>query len=282
MLALPSQMARVKGLDCCWQKQWPEQGVVCTKGAGHGENIMSLLGVAWNGTWCAVLARLAPHCWPRNWSRHSCPTAHWIECLLPWKKLQAQGGWAVARHSEFVFWTCNWIQAKEPDPWGFEQRQGKTSQYSSNLERPCSSDSSFDSIAANPDSKAFWGGTEHQVACDKLARFLAQTYASMETNDIKSLPKLGAKVAGQYMALERHALRNDSIAFHIMPKMHLFQHICECGFAPKEFWCYQDETTGFFGQAVHKERGLGQPRKNCENMFLRWQQLTSFPCVPVD
>ena len=115
------------------------------------------LGVAWNGTWCAVLARLAPHCWPRNWSRHSCPTAHWIECLLPWKKLQAQGGWAVARHSEFVFWTCNWIQAKEPDPWGFEQRQGKTSQYSSNLERPCSSDSSFDSIAANPDSKAFWG-----------------------------------------------------------------------------------------------------------------------------
>ena len=157
MLALPSQMARVKGLDCCWQKQWPEPGLVCTKGAGHGENIMSLLGVAWNGTWCAVLARLAPHCWPRNWSRHSCPTAHWIECLLPWKKLQAQGGWDVARHSEFVFWTCNWIQAKEPDPWGFEQRQGKTSQYSSNLERPCSSDSSFDSIAANPDSKAFWG-----------------------------------------------------------------------------------------------------------------------------
>ena len=132
-------------------------------------------------------------------------------------------------------------------------------------------------------AKHFGGGTEHQVACDKLARFLAQTYASMETNDIKSLPKLGAKVAGQYMALERHALRNDSIAFHIMPKMHLFQHICECGFAPKEFWCYQDETTGgFLAKLFTRKGGWDNPGKNCENMFLRWQQLTSFPCVPVD
>ena len=93
-------------------------------------------------------------------------------------------------------------------------------------------------------AKHFTAGTEHQIACDKLARFLAQAYASMEANDIKDLPKQGAKVAGQYMALENHAIRNDSTAFHIMPKIHLFQHICECGFPPKEFWTYLDETTG--------------------------------------
>ena len=46
-------------------------------------------------------------------------------------------------------------------------------------------------------AKHFTAGTEHQIACDKLARFLAQTYASMEANDIKYLPKQGAKVAGQ-------------------------------------------------------------------------------------
>ena len=129
-------------------------------------------------------------------------------------------------------------------------------------------------------AKHFTAGTEHQIACDKLARFLAQAYASMEANDIKDLPKQGAKVAGQYMALENHAIRNDSTAFHIMPKIHLFQHICECGLPPKEFWTYLDETTG--GQLAKlftRKGGWDNPGKNCQNMFLRWQQVTPFPSL---
>ena len=130
-------------------------------------------------------------------------------------------------------------------------------------------------------AKHFSAGTEHQIACDKLARFLAQTYASMEANDIKDLPKQGAKVAGQHMALENHAIRNGSTAFHIMPKIHLFQHICECGYPPKEFWTYLDETTG--GQLTKlftRKGGWDNPGKNCQNMFLRWQQVTPFPSLP--
>ena len=130
-------------------------------------------------------------------------------------------------------------------------------------------------------AKHFTAGTEHQIACDKLARFLAQAYASMEANDIKDLPKQGAKVAGQYMALEHHAIRNDTTAYHIMPKLHLFQHICECGFPPKEFWTYLDETTG--GQVAKlfiRKGGWDNPGKNCQNMFLRWQQVTPFPSLP--
>ena len=127
-------------------------------------------------------------------------------------------------------------------------------------------------------AKHLSGGSQYQVACDKLARFLAQAYCHMESNDLGPLPKLGAKVAGQYMALEAHAIRNESNDFHIMPKLHLFQHICECGFAPKDFWCYQDETTGgFLAQLFTRRGGKDNPGKNCENLFLRWQKAMAFP-----
>ena len=101
-------------------------------------------------------------------------------------------------------------------------------------------------------AKHFGGGTEHQVACDKLARFLAQTYASMETNDINSLPKLGAKVAGQYMALERHALRNDSIAFHIMPK--IFVNVA---LLPKNFGATRMKPQEGFWPSCSQGKGVG-------------------------
>ena len=81
------------------------------------------------------------------------------------------------------------------------------------------------------------------------------------------------------MALERHALRNDSIAFHIMPRLDLFEHICECGFAPKEFWCYQDETTeGFLAELFTRQGGWDNPSKNCENMFLHGSSSLSLVC----
>lgn len=43
------------------------------------------------------------------------------------------------------------------------------------------------------------------------------------------IQKHGQKVAGQYMALENESLRLDpeSKAWHIMPKLHMFQRICD-------------------------------------------------------
>ena len=130
-------------------------------------------------------------------------------------------------------------------------------------------------------AKYFSGGSDQQVASDKLARFLAKVYTCMESNDVKALPKAGAKVAGQYMALEAHAMRNGSHAFHIMPKLHMFQHICESGLPPKDFWCYHDESTGgLLAQLFTRRGGKDSPGKNCENMLKRWKQITAFPAQP--
>ena len=82
----------------------------------------------------------------------------------------------------------------------------------------------------------------HNLACHRLARFLAQAYEAMECNDTAALLKAGQKMAQQYVELEKEALeKENSTDFHIMPKLHLFQHLCEMKH-PKDTWCYKDET----------------------------------------
>lgn len=59
----------------------------------------------------------------------------------------------------------------------------------------------------------------------------------METNQLQDVPKYGQKVAGQYMALEREARRYnpEGKILHIVPKFHMFQHICEAPYPPKDY-----------------------------------------------
>ena len=134
-------------------------------------------------------------------------------------------------------------------------------------------------------AKYFSGGNEHQQAVNKLARFLADAYQCMESNDIARLPRLGHKVASQYMALENEALRNDpnTTTWHIMPKLHMFQHIADAPCSPKEYWCYRDETVG--GQLADlftRRSGKNNPATNASNCLLRWQQENHFPAIPLD
>ena len=105
----------------------------------------------------------------------------------------------------------------------------------------------------------------------------------METNDLKNMSKWGARVSAQYMALEREALAaDDSVNWHIMPKLHQYQHLTECGFAPKDFWCYKDETTGGeLARLFTRRGGKDNPGKNCAQLLFRWQQCHQFPTVPV-
>ena len=117
---------------------------------------------------------------------------------------------------------------------------------------------------------------------NKLARFMADAYQCMETNDMARMPRLGHKVAGQYMALENEALRNDpdSLDWHIMPKLHLFQHISEAPYPPKEYWCYRDETVGgelarLFWRASEK-----QPWHQCCQLFTEVAAREPLPCYP--
>ena len=74
-------------------------------------------------------------------------------------------------------------------------------------------------------AKYMSGGNGHDKACHKLSRFLATSYAAMEINSAGEMPKWGQKVARQYMALEREALRHkaDILEWRIAPKLH---HTC--------------------------------------------------------
>ena len=85
-------------------------------------------------------------------------------------------------------------------------------------------------------AKHFAVGTDHEKACQRLAKFLAKVYSKVEANQISGLAQNSAKVAAQYMALEKEAMRGeDAIHWHIMPKLHMFQHICDCNCPPKNF-----------------------------------------------
>jgi hypothetical protein len=107
----------------------------------------------------------------------------------------------------------------------------------------------------------------------------------METNDMARMPRLGQKVAGQYMALENEALRNDpdTSDWHIMPKLHMFQHISEAPYPPKDYWCYRDETVGGeLARLFWRKSGKNSPGTNAANCLLRWQQENHFPAIPLD
>eukprot|EP00438_Fugacium_kawagutii_P036728 Skav212623 [mRNA] locus=scaffold173:129862:131358:- [translate_table: standard] len=121
----------------------------------------------------------------------------------------------------------------------------------------------------------------HQLACQKLARFLAQTYAAMETNDVCALKKAGQKMAQQYKELEKEALQvdpDDMRTWHIMPKLHLCQHLCEMGFPVKDFWTYKDETMGGSLAKLFKRRGgKDNPSHNALEVLDRWKCTNAFP-----
>ena len=99
----------------------------------------------------------------------------------------------------------------------------------------------------------------------------------MESNDLAEMPEHGRKVAGQYIALERDAVRRepDTNTWKIMPKFHQYLHLTECGYPIQEFWCYADE-----GAAVQNWGGREGPGTHCARMLERWQQLTKFSALP--
>ena len=169
------------------------------------------------------------------------------------------------------------------DTWCPEQGP-KENQQNCNFERVGCPNQTFDSTAAHLHSHIFFWW-QWSPAGNKLARFLADAYQRMESNDLARLPRLGHKVASQYMALENEALRNDpnTTTWHIMPKLHMFQHIADAPCSPKEYWCYRDETVG--GELAHlfrRRSGKNNPATNASNCLLMWQQENRFPAIPLD
>jgi hypothetical protein len=60
------------------------------------------------------------------------------------------------------------------------------------------------------------------------------------------LPELSRTLAGLYAKLSREAYDNGVKMWKMMPKLHLFQHLCEYMALfqgnPRYFWTYQDES----------------------------------------
>ncbi|CAE7035530.1 pol, partial [Symbiodinium sp. CCMP2592] len=72
----------------------------------------------------------------------------------------------------------------------------------------------------------------------------------------------------------------DSLSWHVMPKLHQFQHICESKFNAKDFWCYADETLGgHLAQLFLRRGGANNPSENCARALEKWQQIAPFPAV---
>ena len=131
-------------------------------------------------------------------------------------------------------------------------------------------------------AKYFSMGSTHEIACHHLAKFLARSYGAMEANSLPEMAKWGHKVASQYMALEREAVRSnpETLDWRIMPKLHQYLHLVECGYPIQDFWCYADETAGGVFARLYERRGGKQvPGTHCAQMLERWQQTTPFPCV---
>ena len=122
----------------------------------------------------------------------------------------------------------------------------------------------------------------HQLACQKLARFMAKAYTYMESNHLQKLPQACQKVAEQYIQLEAEAEKHEDFnSWHIMPKMHLFQHLCEMGSSCKDFWTYKDETAGAtFARFFVRRGGKDNPGHNCFEVLERWACFQDMPTFP--
>jgi hypothetical protein len=60
--------------------------------------------------------------------------------------------------------------------------------------------------------------------------------------------------------------------WHIKPKLHLFQELCEfCPRSPRLFWCYKDETFGSLcAKLAVRRSGHDNPGVNTERILLAW------------
>ena len=67
----------------------------------------------------------------------------------------------------------------------------------------------------------------------------------------------------------------NTTVWHIMPKLHMFQHIAEAPHCPKEYWCYRDETMG--GELAH----LFLEKVWEKSWHQKWQQENTFPAIPL-
>ena len=117
-------------------------------------------------------------------------------------------------------------------------------------------------------------GNKFQKAVYNVARHCTKVYHYLEYFNPVQLAENGEKLVSQYMALEKaHKDREDDIAWHAKPKVHLFQHILDAavkdGLNPKDNWTYLDETNGgTLQQWFFRRGGIASAGHDSERVLL--------------
>ena len=122
--------------------------------------------------------------------------------------------------------------------------------------------------------------TDRGRAATATAEALACCYHYLPQAPCQELASASRKFANQYCALQALVeLETGKQDWHVKPKLHLFQELCEyCGRNPRDFWCYADETFGnSCADFAVRRGGRDNPGHNTEVILQRWCCSTPFP-----
>ena len=121
--------------------------------------------------------------------------------------------------------------------------------------------------------------TEHGKACTATATSLAECYGLLDKAPCPEIAEASRKFANSYCALWLFMEQEGERLWQVMPKLHLFQELCEFSQrCPRDFWCYADETFGNVCAKLEVRRGgRDSPGHNTKTVLLSWCCLTPLP-----
>ena len=121
-------------------------------------------------------------------------------------------------------------------------------------------------------------GSQHDTMAIDVARLLVRFYNIVQEEDrylsdaaCDELPLLGQKLAVLYASLANISLRNGQRLWKMVPKLHLFVHLCEWVAPtygnPSAYWCYADED--LVGKLIEVATSC-HPKTLAETALLKW------------
>ena len=115
--------------------------------------------------------------------------------------------------------------------------------------------------------------TERARVCTATAEWLAECYRLQDQAPCPALAQASRKFANSYCALHELIAQDfETQEWHIKPKLHLFQELCEYSSRnPRDFWCYKDETFGnVCAGFARRYGGPDRPGHNTQMVLQAW------------
>jgi hypothetical protein len=109
-----------------------------------------------------------------------------------------------------------------------------------------------------------------EATVKQMARLLAECYNSLAAAsfDPEKLAEHSRRFCLLWVGMEA---RQPGLLWHIKPKLHLFQHLCESGSRPSSCWTYRDEDFGGSMARLGRRRGgKNTPQSTAKAVLLRF------------